>query len=68
MYAIRSYYGLLGGINDARRGARGYPPLCMLRALLLAQWHDLSDPGLEDALSDRLSFRRFCGFPSYNFV
>jgi IS5 family transposase len=54
---------LLAGINDARRGARGYPPLCMLKALLLAQWHDLSDPGLEDALSDRLSFRRFCGFP-----
>lgn len=54
---------LLDGINAERRGGRGYPPLCMLRALLLAQWHDLSDPGLEDALADRLSFRRFCGFP-----
>lgn len=54
---------VLDGINAAKRGGRGYPPLCMVKALLLAQWHDLSDPGLEDALADRLSFRRFCGFP-----
>lgn len=54
---------LMVGINAAERGARGYPPLSMLKALLLAQWHDLSDPGVEDALADRLSFRRFCGWP-----
>ena len=54
---------LLDAINAAKQGGRGYPPLCMVKALLLAQWHDLSDPGLEDALADRLSFRRFCGFP-----
>jgi IS5 family transposase len=35
----------------------------MLKALLLAQWHGLSDPELEDALADRLSFRRFVGLP-----
>jgi IS5 family transposase len=29
--------------------------------LLLATWHDLSDVGLAEALSDRASFRRFCG-------
>jgi IS5 family transposase len=28
---------------------------------LLQQWYDLSDPALEDALGDRLSFRRFVG-------
>jgi IS5 family transposase len=33
----------------------------MLKALMLQQWYDLSDPGLEDALMDRLSFRRFVG-------
>ena len=33
----------------------------MLRALLLQQWYGLSDPGLEEALSNRVSFRRFCG-------
>jgi len=54
---------IMEGINAARRGAEGYPPVCMFRALLLAQWYDLSDPKLEDALSDRLSFRRFVGIP-----
>ncbi len=46
----------------APTGRPGYPPLAMLRALLLAQQYQLSDPGLEEALADRLSFRRFCGF------
>jgi IS5 family transposase len=43
-------------------GRPGYRALTMFKALLLAQWYQLSDPGLEEALSDRLSFRRFCGF------
>lgn len=50
----------------ARPGETGrppYPPLTMVKALLLQQWYALSDPGLEEALSDRLSFRRFCGLP-----
>lgn len=46
----------------APTGRPGYPPLALFRALLLAQWYQLSDPGLEEALADRLSFRRFCGF------
>lgn len=29
--------------------------------MLLQQWYGLSDPGLEEALNDRLSFRRFVG-------
>lgn len=33
----------------------------MVKALLLQQWYGLSDPGLEEALGDRLSFRRFVG-------
>src|SRR5512143_124381 len=48
-----------------RGGAGGrppYPPLSMLKALYLQTLYDLSDPGLEEALLDRLSFRRFCGF------
>ena len=35
----------------------------MLKILLLQQWHTLSDPGAEEAVRDRLSFRRFCGLP-----
>lgn len=48
-----------------RRGETGRPPyasLAMLKALYLQALYDLSDPGLEEALTDRLSFRRFCGF------
>jgi IS5 family transposase len=52
---------LLSGVHGSRYGAPGYPPLCLLKALLLQQWYALSDPGLEDALVDRLSFRRFVG-------
>jgi len=35
----------------------------MFRALLLAQLYDLSDAALEEALNDRVSFRRFVGLP-----
>ena len=34
----------------------------MLKALLLAMWYDLSDVKLAEALDDRASFCRFCGF------
>lgn len=51
-------------VRRVRPGTTGRPPyraLAMFRALLLQQWYGLSDPGLEEALSDRVSFRRFCG-------
>jgi IS5 family transposase len=48
------------GALDAGDGRPPYPPLAMFKALLLAQWYGLSDPALEEALLDRLSFRRFC--------
>ena len=44
-------------------GAPGYPPLVMFKILLLQQWRTLSDPAAEEAVRDRLSFRRFCGLP-----
>src|SRR6185295_15264339 len=34
----------------------------LFKGLLLQQWYGLSDPGLEEALRDRASFRFFCGF------
>jgi len=34
----------------------------MFKALLLTVWYDLSDVKLAEALDDRASFRRFCGF------
>jgi transposase, IS5 family len=51
--------------QQVRSGAEGRPPykaLAMLKALYLQRLYDLSDPGLEEALCDRVSFRLFCGF------
>jgi IS5 family transposase len=51
----------LDEVYASRRGRPGYPPLCLFKCLLLQQWYRLSDPELEEALADRLSFRRFTG-------
>ena len=52
----------LAVVYAAPRGEASWPPLALFRALLLAVWHDLSDVKLAEALEDRTSFRRFCGF------
>jgi len=52
---------MLRGVYAAAEGRPSYPPLSMFKALLLQQWYSLSDPQLEEALADRLSFRRFVG-------
>ena len=48
-------------VYAAPRGRPAYPPLLMVKAMLLAQWYELSDEQLEQALWDRISFRRFVG-------
>ncbi|MDE2967411.1 MAG: transposase [Chloroflexota bacterium] len=48
-------------VYDTPRGRAGYPPLLMVKAMLLAEWYELSDEQLEQALWDRISFRRFVG-------
>lgn len=52
---------LLSKLHAAPVGRPSYPPLAMFKALLLQQWYGLSDAELEEALVDRLSFRRFLG-------
>lgn len=52
---------VLGRLGAGRLGPPPYPPLLMFKALLLQQWYGLSDPGLEEALCDRMSFRSFVG-------
>ena len=52
----------LAGLYPSALGEKAWPPLAMFKALLLATWYDLSDVALAEALSDRVSFRRFCGF------
>ncbi|WP_447953946.1 IS5 family transposase [Sphingopyxis chilensis] len=53
---------LLEPLYPASKGELAWPPLAMFRALLLSIWYDLSDVKLAEALDDRVSFRRFCGF------
>ena len=55
----------LVGVSAAAKGELGWPPLALFRGLLLATWHDLSDVRLAEALDDRASFRRFCGFAAH---
>lgn len=52
---------LLEPLYHPTQGRPSHPPLVMFKALLLQQWYGLSDPGLEEAICDRLSFQRFLG-------
>lgn len=53
---------LLAHLRDEESPGRpGYPVLLLLRALVLQSLYGLSDRELEDALNDRLSFKRFVG-------
>jgi transposase, IS5 family len=52
---------LLGGLRDDGPGRAAWPPLVLYKALLVQSLYGLSDRELEEALCDRLSFRRFCG-------
>lgn len=47
---------------NGKGGQTPYDSLKMFKAILLGQWHNLSDPGLEEALSLRLDFLLFTGF------
>ena len=44
------------------RGRPAYPLLSMFKAILLGQWHSLSDPELEHSLITRIDFNLFCRF------
>jgi IS5 family transposase len=47
--------------DEGGPGRPGYPVLVLFRALLLQSLYGLSDRELEEALTDRLSFKRFVG-------
>ena len=44
------------------RGRPAYPLLSMFKAVLLGQWHSLSDPELEHSLITCIDFNLFCRF------
>lgn len=52
---------IVGRLRDNGPGRAAWPPLMMVKALLLASLYGLSDRELEEAIGDRLSFRRFVG-------
>ena len=52
---------LVADLHAAPVGRPSYPPLLMVKVLLLQQWYQASDPAMEEALWERLSFRRFVG-------
>lgn len=54
---------VLAPIYASDEGRPSYPVLTLAKLLLIQQWYSLSDPGLEEAVDDRLSFRRFAGLP-----
>ena len=47
--------------DEGSPGRPGYPVLVLFRALLLQSLYGLSERELEEALGDRLSFKRFVG-------
>ncbi len=50
--------------NKTPKGGRpNVDPVVMVKLLVLQQWYGLSDPELERQATDRISFRRFLGYP-----
>lgn len=51
-------------VGRSTEGADAYPPLMLLKCLLLQKWfHIPSDPELENQINDRISFKKFVGLP-----
>ena len=52
---------LVNGIYASPTGRPSYPPVVMVKIMMLQQWYDASDEAMEEALWDRISFKRFVG-------
>ena len=57
----RAFERVLEPLYHPSQRRPSHPPVMMFKALLLQQWYSLSDPGLAEAICDRLSFQRFLG-------
>jgi IS5 family transposase len=47
--------------TSAKGGRPNVPVIVMLKITMMQRWFGLSDPAMEEAILDRLSFRRFLG-------
>lgn len=52
---------LEGVFRDRGMGPCRYDVVLMWKIVMLQKWYGLSDPGVEEQISDRLSFREFLG-------
>jgi IS5 family transposase len=57
----RPFEASMAHLRSSGPGRPGYPVLLLFKALLLQALYGLSERELEEALGDRLSFRRFVG-------
>ena len=67
-HALIDWEGLRAGLMEVYKreinqggGQKLLDPLVMFKAVLLGQWHHLSNPKLEEALQVRADFMDFCG-------
>lgn len=61
--AFRPLIAPLYDNKDPKGGRPNLDEVMMVKMLVLQEWYGLSDPELERQAADRLSFRRFLGFP-----
>nr|WP_321498726.1 IS5 family transposase [uncultured Methanolobus sp.] len=64
----KSFRPILESMYNNRTASGGRPEadvIVMFKMLVLQQWHGLSDAELERQCIDRISFRKFLGFPEY---
>lgn len=51
-------------VGKKKTGPQAYPPLMLLKCLLLRNWFQIkSDMALESLINDRFSFKKFIGLP-----
>ena len=57
---LQDYYE----VGTSKEGADAYPPLMLLKCLLLQKWFRIpAGPQLENQINDRISFKKFLGLP-----
>jgi len=52
---------LKNGLKRSGRGPQGYKQITLFKCLSIGQWHNLSDPKLEQGLQVRIDFMLFTG-------
>ena len=64
----KPFSSMLGSMSDNETDPEDMPEadfIIMLKMLVLQQWYDISDEELEKQCIDRISFRKFLGFPAH---